>query len=172
MAISISEQYPGKTAGNTTNYPLGEARNVTTPGDGTGTPWEQAIVNDDQGFKQALLAAAGLTPSGIPDTALVSQYLQALQKLFPAMPTLAISGTAWSFELKAGARTILVQGNRATSGNNTAIVFPKAYPNACLSLQLTDAAGNLDLGYSGLTKTGFTLRSAGTVSYDYFAIGW
>lgn len=81
MAISISEQYPGKTAGNTTNYPLGEARNVTTPGDGTGTPWEQAIVNDDQGFKQALLAAAGLTPSGTPDTALVSQYLQALQTI-------------------------------------------------------------------------------------------
>lgn len=78
MAISISEQYPGKTAGNTTNYPLGEARNVTTLGDGTGTPWEQAIVNDDQGFKQALLAAAGLTPSGTPDTAIASQYLQAV----------------------------------------------------------------------------------------------
>lgn len=79
MAISISEQYPGKTAGNTTNYPLGEARNVTAPGDGTGTPWEKAIVNDDQGFKQALLTAAGITPSGTPDTAVASQYLEAIQ---------------------------------------------------------------------------------------------
>lgn len=79
MAISISEQYPGKTAGTNTNYPLGQARNITTPGDGTGTPWEAAIVNDDQGFKQALLAAASLVPSGVPDTAVVSQYLDALK---------------------------------------------------------------------------------------------
>ena len=81
MAIRIVEQYPGKTAGANSNYPHGEARNVTAPGDGTGTPWEQAIVNDDQGFKQALLAAAELTPSGVPDTALVSQYLEALRKV-------------------------------------------------------------------------------------------
>lgn len=81
MAISIDEQYPGKTAGTSTEYPLGKARNVTTPGDGTGTPWEQAIVNDDQGFKQALLAAAGITPSGVPDTAIVSQYLEAFIKI-------------------------------------------------------------------------------------------
>ena len=85
MAISIAEQYPGKTAGTNTNYPLGEARNITTPGDGTGTPWDQAIVNDDQGFKQALLAEAGITPSGDPDTAIASQYLEALKKLFPLL---------------------------------------------------------------------------------------
>lgn len=81
MAISISEQYPGKTAGTNTEYPYGEARNVTTSGDGTGTPWDEDIVNDDQGFKQALLTAAGVIPSGVPDTALVSQYLQAIQTL-------------------------------------------------------------------------------------------
>ena len=81
MAISIAEQYPGKTAGTNTDYPYGQARNVTAPGDGTGTPFEQALVNDDQGFKQALLKAAALIPSGDPDTAVASQYLQAIQKL-------------------------------------------------------------------------------------------
>lgn len=84
MAVSIDEQYPGQTAGTNTNYPLGQARNVTTPGDGTGTPWDQTIVNDDQGFKQAILKEAGITPSGVPDTAPVSQYLQGLKTLFLA----------------------------------------------------------------------------------------
>lgn len=82
MAIIINEQYPGKTAPADTEYPLGKARNVTTPGDGTGTPWEQAIVNDDQGFKQAILKASGVSPSGVPDTALESQYLKGLQRIF------------------------------------------------------------------------------------------
>lgn len=81
MAIKLADQYPGKTAGTNTDYPLGQARNVTVPGDGTGTPWEAAIVNDDQGFKQALLEAADITPSGNPDTAVNSQYLQAINKL-------------------------------------------------------------------------------------------
>lgn len=81
MAISISEQYPGKTAGNTTDYPFGEPRNVSAPGDGTGTPWEAAIVKDDQGFKQALLTQAGFTPSGQPDTVDESQYLDAINKI-------------------------------------------------------------------------------------------
>lgn len=81
MAISISEQYPGKTAGNTTKYPYGEPRNVDAPGDGKGTPWEAAIVKDDQGFKQAILKAAKVVPSGQPDTADESQYLDALKKI-------------------------------------------------------------------------------------------
>lgn len=81
MAIVLSDQYPGKTAGPTTNYPQGEPRNVTTPGDGTGTPWEAAIVKDIVGFQQALLKAANITPSGQPDNANVSQYLAAINKL-------------------------------------------------------------------------------------------
>lgn len=81
MAIRIVDQYPGKTAGVDTEYPQGKARNVTTPNDGTGTPWEAAIVNDDQGFKQALLNEAGIIPSGNPDTALSSQYLEALREV-------------------------------------------------------------------------------------------
>lgn len=81
MAISIAEEYPGKTAGTNTNYPYGQARDVVSPGDGLGTPWKQGIVNDDQGFKQALLIEAGIVPSGVPDTAVASQYLQAIKAL-------------------------------------------------------------------------------------------
>ena len=67
MAINLNTQYPGRTAGTNTNYPFGQGRNVTTQGDGTGTPFESAWFNDVQGFLQALLQGASLTPSGTPD---------------------------------------------------------------------------------------------------------
>lgn len=81
MAIHPENQYPGKIAPSTSSYPYGEARNITTPGDGTGTPWEQALINDLFGFQQALLTESGLTPSGSPDTATASQYLAAIKTL-------------------------------------------------------------------------------------------
>lgn len=84
MALDLTTQYPGKTAGATANYPLGEPRNVTVSGDGTGTPWEAAIVKDIVGVLQATLTEAGVTPSGSPDTALVSQYLEAFRTLLNA----------------------------------------------------------------------------------------
>lgn len=79
MAIIISTQYPGKTNAPSAAYPQGSARNVTISGDGTGTPWEQQLVNDVLGFLQALLLEGGITPSGSPDTALASDYLDGLK---------------------------------------------------------------------------------------------
>lgn len=78
MAINPESQYPGKITPSTPSYPYGSARNVTVPGDGTGTPWEAALVNDFFGFQQALLARANIVPSGTPDNATASQYLDAL----------------------------------------------------------------------------------------------
>jgi len=82
--IILSSKYPGQVAVDATNYPHGKARNVTVTGDGTGTPWEQDLVNDWLGFDEALVAAGSVTPSGNPDTAVVSQRLEALQALFAA----------------------------------------------------------------------------------------
>jgi hypothetical protein len=82
MAIIPSAKYPGQVASDPTNYPRGKARNVTVSGDGTGTPLEKDWVNDLWGFQQAMLYSVGFTPSGNPDTALDSQYLQALIALF------------------------------------------------------------------------------------------
>lgn len=80
MAIKPEEQYPGKIEPSTPDYPYGSARNTTVPGDGTGTPWEAALVNDQLGFQQALLAAGEVVPSGNPEKATASQYLQSLFK--------------------------------------------------------------------------------------------
>lgn len=77
MAINPETQYPGKIAPSTPDYPYGAARNITLPGDGTGTPWEAALVNDIFGWQQALLSSAGVVPSGSPDKVGASQYLEA-----------------------------------------------------------------------------------------------
>lgn len=82
MSLVFNEKYPGKTAGATNNYPYGEARNVSGPGNGDGTPWDAALVNDIFGLLQGLLIQANIVPNGQSDTALNSQYLQALLALF------------------------------------------------------------------------------------------
>lgn len=88
MAIIPSTEYPSQTdATDTTGYPLGKAQNITTPGDNTGTPLEEAWVNDLWGFFQALLSSAGITASGTADKVGASQYLDALAvRLGTVMP--------------------------------------------------------------------------------------
>ncbi len=80
MAIKPNALWAGQTTVDA-EYPLGKARNVSVPGDGSGTPLSQEWVNDLWGFQQALLARAGITESEDPDTALVSQYCDAIEYL-------------------------------------------------------------------------------------------
>ncbi len=80
MALDLSARYPGQVAtSDPAGYPYGMAQNVTVEGDGTGTPLEKDLVNDIYGALQALLVAAGITPSGFPDKANASQYLTAIR---------------------------------------------------------------------------------------------
>ena len=74
MAINPETQYAGKIKPSSAEYPYGEARNITLPGDGTGTPWEAALVNDIFGMQQALLTEADTVPSGDPEKVGASQY--------------------------------------------------------------------------------------------------
>jgi hypothetical protein len=82
MAIDPSAEYPGQIdTTDAAGYPLGKAQNVAAAGDGTGTPLEQAWLNDLWGFLQALLAEVGEAPSGTPDRVGASQYLDAIIRL-------------------------------------------------------------------------------------------
>ena len=81
MAVRPIDEYPGKVSAPTADYPDGKAQNITSPGDGTGTPWEAKFVNDVFGFQQFLTSEAGITPSGTPDNATASQYFDAIWKL-------------------------------------------------------------------------------------------
>jgi hypothetical protein len=71
--------YPLQVASGDPGYPHGKAQNVTVPGDGTGTPLEQGLVNELFGFQQALLDEAGITPNGAPEQVGASQYVDAVK---------------------------------------------------------------------------------------------
>lgn len=81
MALDLTQQYPQQVDGSTPAYPLGKARNVTSPDDNNATPLDEAWLNDHFGFQQALLAEAGIVPSGEPDQVGASQYLEAIRSL-------------------------------------------------------------------------------------------
>ena len=110
----------------TAEFPYGEARNITAPGDGTGTPWERDIINDNLGMQQALLTRAGITPSGIPDNAVASQYIQAM---------LAVSGANYPdvasmvADLELAIGTVIVLQDYAT-GHNAGVLFGVVVANA------------------------------------------
>lgn len=170
MAIRIVDEFPGKTAGVVEGYPHGKARDVSAPNDGTGTPLAASLVNDDQGFKQALLEAAGITPNGTPDEVGASQYLEALKMLFLASGDLRleVSETQMNFEIPVGTRKFVIKTGAYTPAGNpgeTSVLtnFERAFPTKCLTVLLTRAmsvhSGNGD-GLANLvgapTKTSFT----------------
>lgn len=80
MAIDLTIVYPGQIdTTDPTGYPRGKAQNIVNPGDGTGTPWEKQIANDNIGFLQNLLDRASLVPSGTPDKVGASQYTDGVE---------------------------------------------------------------------------------------------
>lgn len=84
-------------------YPGGSFKNSSGASTGDGTPLDQAWANDFLGFFQALLAGAGMTASGVSDTALVSQALQALKIICSP-----VGSTIWSPVWSAAPRGYLV----------------------------------------------------------------
>lgn len=80
MAIKIDVQYPNATPADA-DYPFGSIKNASTPGGLDGTPLDKVWKNDDLGFKQRLLIEAGITPSGVADTVLASDYFDALKAI-------------------------------------------------------------------------------------------
>ena len=81
MTLDLTARYPSQVITTDPEYPLGKARNRTAPGDGTGTPFEQDLVNDWLGATQALLDAGGITASGDPDKVGVSDVVDAVRAL-------------------------------------------------------------------------------------------
>lgn len=81
MAIDLTQQYPQQVDPSTAEYPLGRARNVTSIDDNNATPLDESWMNDHFGFQQALLAEAGVVPSGEPDRVGASDYLDAVKNI-------------------------------------------------------------------------------------------
>jgi len=80
MAIELSTEYPAQVdTSNPSGYPHGAARDDAIPGDGQGTPLQKTWVNDLYGFFAAILKRGSVAPSGAPDSAITSQYWDALK---------------------------------------------------------------------------------------------
>lgn len=132
MALRPVDAYGIQVETTDPAYPLGKARNATTPGDGTGFPLERRWINDLLGFEQALLTAAGIVASGDPDKVGASQYLEALQKLF-SPTTLLVTDDSNPVDIPSlypWAKHVRVQmcggGGGAGAGNNVPGPVPGA----------------------------------------------
>lgn len=74
------EDLPNGVAGDA-NYPGGSGQDEVTPGvSDDGTPLVASVYNDIQGYLQGLLLGENITASGNPDTVLVSDYKDALNR--------------------------------------------------------------------------------------------
>lgn len=78
------DEYEGKVDPVSSQYPDGKARNISAPGDGTGTPLEAKWLNDVFGVLQYLTSKAGITPSGTPENAETSQVFESMWQLLNA----------------------------------------------------------------------------------------
>lgn len=108
MAIDPSAAYPGQIdTTDPTGYPYGAARNDAVIGDGQGTPLEKGWVKDLFGFEQALLAAAGLTPSGAQEKVGLSQYLAAIKAVSARFALQIASAINWPERVAFGSAALV-----------------------------------------------------------------
>lgn len=73
------DDFPSQVdASDPTNYPWGKAQDIVSPGDGSGTPWKQLIINDIFGFFQRVIYRTATTPNSSNETVMSSQIADAL----------------------------------------------------------------------------------------------
>lgn len=163
MAINPETQYPGKINPSNAEYPYGSARNITVPGDGTGTPWEAALVNDIFGFQQSLLSAAGIVPSGNPDTVQDSEYQAAVDALYSRTFDTETELAAASSEVGVVVRT----RGKSTAGDGQGNDFLVVSPQAPGPNDVTLADGNIAVWLlRPATQSSFDNTGTGTAAAD------
>lgn len=96
--LKIYDRFSPRANAADTDYPFGSFKNETIPGARDGTPLNADWANDHEGFDTALLAEAGITPNGLPDTAIASQRLDALLSLFAQAKDYTINAAIFGFK--------------------------------------------------------------------------
>ena len=148
MALIPSSKYSGQVTTGDGGWPYGKAKNVTVAGDGTGTPLEADWVNDVWGFLQALLSASFVFPSGQPDSALASQYKEALDTLYATKEDVGNSGVEYTGRIQFGD-----SGTRAVDWETGPAGAVTLGDNGT-SMSLTFANGVADRGQTTVHITG------------------
>ncbi len=116
MALDFETTYAPRANAADANYPFGSAKNDGVPGDKTGSPLDKDWLNDFLGFFQKLLNDASITPSGVSDTILASDYFDGLNTAIDERTGIG-SGTKMAF-FQAAAPTGWTQD---TSHNDKAL---------------------------------------------------
>ena len=83
--INLESEFSPRVNPADANYPFGSIKDNTSPGANDGTPLAAVWGNDWEGFAQAAMTEAGITPSGLPDTAQDSQLLAAVKVVASGM---------------------------------------------------------------------------------------
>lgn len=157
MALDYRVTYPSQVlTDDLLNYPFGKPRNLSVPGDGTGTPLEAQWLRDVWGLLQAILVDAGVTPSGNPDTAQVSQYLDSLKTIF-------IDGRNGGTYAISGGLTL--QSSLIVDGGASGALF-KTGTNSSVELRgFVDIYNQLDVRSSATLLVDGTALLNGTISF-------
>jgi hypothetical protein len=170
MSISPVAKYPSRVSPADASYPYGSAKNSAIPGDGTGTPWEKDLVNDFFGFQQALLAEASISPSGVPDTALLSQYLQGIKTISGANYE-TVSDMVLAKNARVGD---LISVADYESGRNSGVMFfvaVAAGTGTADGFSFIDSSGTPSIQFKQNLPSVISVKKAGAVSGGVVDIG-
>lgn len=152
--LDYSITYTGGADAPSAAYPQGKMRNPSTEGAGDETPLEEKWVNDIQGFLQAILLNAGITPSDVVETALVSDYFNGLL----AAVTSTLDSRTVGYVIEAPIINFLVEEPLPDAGVNISALGFKDDGTKMYVLGQTDAAV-----YQYSMSTAWDLS---TLSYD------
>lgn len=148
MALNFNTQYPTKSKAPDSDYPYGSAQNITTAGDGTGSPWEKQVLNDLLGMQQELLDLAGKVPSGSADVVGTSQYVDSIRAIsgHPGVCVpLFLNAAPSTFDL----RILLLDGTTVLASNYVDLVDATYVGNGANSAAHAAGAGFVKTSDSG-----------------------
>lgn len=118
------------------DYPYGRIRN--NPGDGSGTPVNEAVYGDFHQFFERLMAAAGVVHNELPDNDYSGfQYFEALLKLFPDTLQFIIDGGGAT--ITTGSKGVLVVPFKCTVVGWT--ILSKTTGSIVVDINKSDYAG-------------------------------
>ena len=150
--INLEEQFSPRVNPADANYPFGSIKDNTSPGANDGTPLAAVWGNDWEGFAQAAMTEAGITPSGLPDTAQDSQLLEAVK---------AVTSGALRQDLASEDSQVLISGElaedvaRASRGDDYTLIQDSAEKIAKLFVSANQSDKSIVITGDSLSFVGF-----------------
>lgn len=116
MSLKIWDFFNPRANPPDANYPNGSIKNRSLPGVFDGTPLLADDRNDLVGFTDALLQLGGVTASGLPDTVLASDRLEALRNVISLYEPISGGGV-----LSVNRKYLITDGATYTLPNTTGL---------------------------------------------------